>query len=108
MNRSKSVSGWLAVCFLFALGCGSGDDVASDDSSALTGGDGQSVEAEGDIGSAEQAITMPVETPGPAGQCIAACNRISTTNITGVCCTCNGATKTFSRSPTITNLYLCK
>lgn len=105
MKLSLAVSGLLAVCAVLGVGCGSAQDVASDDAQ---GWDGDAVEAEGDLASVEQAITMPVTEPGgTAGQCISACTRYSTVDITGACCICNGATKKFARGP-VANQYLCK
>jgi hypothetical protein len=41
------------------------------------------------------------------GSCIAACTKVSSTDITGTCCSCNG-NKKFSRSPWNAATYLCK
>ncbi|HVZ35719.1 MAG TPA: hypothetical protein VG963_25005 [Polyangiaceae bacterium] len=42
------------------------------------------------------------------GSCTAACTKISTTtSYTGQCCSCGGATKTFSKASFNTSLYLC-
>jgi hypothetical protein len=41
------------------------------------------------------------------GSCSAACTRISSSNITGSCCSCNG-TKTFARSAWSTATYICQ
>jgi hypothetical protein len=96
------------MCFVFALGCGGEADVTADDTSALDETDVASMETESDLASVEQAITMPVVLPpGPAQQCISACTRVSTTDITGSCCVCNGAAKKFARGPTA-SIYLCK
>jgi hypothetical protein len=95
------------MCFVFGLGCGSEADVTADDTSALEETDVASMETEGDLGSIEQAINMPVVLPGPAQQCVSACTRVSTTDITGSCCVCNGAAKKFVRGPTA-SIYLCK
>jgi hypothetical protein len=42
------------------------------------------------------------------GACTAACTKITTTNISGQCCSCNGASKTFKRSAFNVNTYLCQ
>lgn len=104
MKLSLGLSGLLAVCVVLGVGCGSADEVGADDTQAA----GDAVEADGDLASVEQAITMPVTDPGgTAGQCISACTRFSATDITGACCICNGATKKFARGPAA-NTYLCK
>ena len=129
MKQSRTVSALLGLCFAFGLGCGSGADVASDDvlsrddsaleqhgeegveqdvDQSLGETDVDALETAGDIGSVEQAIIMPVVEPGGTGQqCVAACTRFSTTDLTGVCCVCNGAVKKFARGPTAST-YLCK
>jgi hypothetical protein len=42
------------------------------------------------------------------GSCVAACTKITSTNISGQCCTCSGATKKFVRSTWNANTYLCQ
>jgi hypothetical protein len=42
-----------------------------------------------------------------AGSCTAACSKVSSTNIAGDCCSCNGVTHTYVRSAFSTTLYLC-
>jgi hypothetical protein len=46
-------------------------------------------------------------TATAAGSCSAACTKISATDITGQCCSCNG-TKRYSRSSWSATTYLCK
>lgn len=105
MKLSMGVSGLLAVCVVLGIGCGSADEVGSDDTQASAD---DAVETEGDLASVEQAITMPVTEPGgTAGQCISACTRVSTTDITGACCICNGVAKKFAHGPTSLT-YLCR
>jgi hypothetical protein len=43
-----------------------------------------------------------------AGSCAAACMKISSTDLTGQCCSCNGLSKTFKRSTFSTTTYLCQ
>lgn len=43
-----------------------------------------------------------------SGSCTAACTKISRSNVSGQCCTCNGATRTYQRSPWNSSTYLCK
>jgi hypothetical protein len=42
------------------------------------------------------------------GSCTAACTKISSTNISGDCCICNGETRSFARSAFSTSVYLCQ
>jgi hypothetical protein len=42
-----------------------------------------------------------------SGSCVAACTKMSSTDITGSCCSCNG-TKKFARSTWNTTTYLCQ
>jgi hypothetical protein len=41
------------------------------------------------------------------GSCTAACTKISSTNISGSCCVCNGETRSFVRSAFSSTTYLC-
>jgi hypothetical protein len=85
-----------------ALGCGGADDAPED------GAVGSQQSAE-DIVSVEQAITLPLEEPGPAQQCAVACYRFDVTgSALGQCCVCNGNLKRFMRSPWNANLFLCQ
>jgi hypothetical protein len=43
-----------------------------------------------------------------AGSCSAACTKVSKGNMTGACCTCNGAKKKYAKSPFSSQVYLCK
>lgn len=43
-----------------------------------------------------------------SGSCAATCSQYSTTSLVGQCCSCNGVTKTFSRSPFSYDMYLCR
>ncbi|MES1179548.1 MAG: hypothetical protein ABUL62_34850 [Myxococcales bacterium] len=43
-----------------------------------------------------------------SGSCSAACTMISSTSVAGHCCSCNGVTKTYSRSPFSASTYLCR
>jgi hypothetical protein len=42
------------------------------------------------------------------GSCTAACTLISATSVVGQCCSCNGATTTYSRSAWSASTYLCR
>jgi hypothetical protein len=41
------------------------------------------------------------------GSCTAACVKVSSTNLTGDCCSCNGATHTYVRSIFSASFYIC-
>jgi hypothetical protein len=43
-----------------------------------------------------------------SGACRAACTMFSDASLVGSCCSCNGATRRFSRSAFNTNMYLCQ
>lgn len=42
------------------------------------------------------------------GSCTAACVKVSSSNVSGQCCTCGGRTKKYSRSPWNASTYLCR
>jgi hypothetical protein len=42
------------------------------------------------------------------GSCSAACTKVTTVNVAGQCCSCNGATKVYKRSAWNTSTYLCQ
>jgi hypothetical protein len=42
------------------------------------------------------------------GSCDAACTKFTATDVTGRCCSCNGATKKYNRSPFNASVYLCQ
>ena len=42
------------------------------------------------------------------GSCAAACTKISTTNVAGTCCSCNGLTKAFAKSAWSATTFLCQ
>ena len=43
-----------------------------------------------------------------AGSCDAACTKFTSSNVSGKCCSCNGATRNFARSKFNGNVYLCQ
>jgi hypothetical protein len=43
-----------------------------------------------------------------SGSCAAVCTQYSKTSVSGQCCSCNGVTKTFSRSLFSADMYLCR
>jgi hypothetical protein len=42
------------------------------------------------------------------GACTAACTRFSRTDLSRACCSCNGSTRTYSRSPFSSVIFLCR
>jgi hypothetical protein len=107
MIRQSLVSATFAVGLVFCFGCASADEASPDTApdEPQQGADA----VQGELGAAEQAITLPLEQPaGGSVQCVAACTRYSTTDLGGLCCACNGAIKAFARHPAIPNMYLCK
>jgi hypothetical protein len=42
------------------------------------------------------------------GSCDASCTKFTSSDVTGRCCSCNGATRRFARSTFNANVYLCK
>lgn len=42
------------------------------------------------------------------GSCSASCTKISSSNLTGQCCVCNGATRTYVQSTFSTMVYMCR
>jgi hypothetical protein len=47
-------------------------------------------------------------TSTKVASCDATCTKVTTTNVSGACCACNGATAKFSRAAWNANTYLCK
>jgi hypothetical protein len=47
-------------------------------------------------------------TTSTAGSCDVACTKFSTSDLSGQCCSCNGATMKFARSAFNASTYLCK
>lgn len=43
-----------------------------------------------------------------AGVCSAACTRLSSSDLSGKCCTCNGATRRYSKATFSNQIYLCR
>jgi hypothetical protein len=43
-----------------------------------------------------------------SGSCTAACTKMSSTDVTGACCSCSGATKKFKKSAWSTTTFLCQ
>jgi hypothetical protein len=50
---------------------------------------------------------LDASSTSSTGSCAAACLSVSTASLTGLCCSCNGAAKKFSKSTFNTNTYLC-
>jgi hypothetical protein len=43
-----------------------------------------------------------------SGSCVAACTKMSSADVTGACCACNGATKKFGKSAWSTTTFICQ
>jgi hypothetical protein len=43
-----------------------------------------------------------------SGSCVAACTKMSSADVTGSCCACNGATKKFGKSAWSTTTFICQ
>jgi hypothetical protein len=53
-------------------------------------------------------VGLTEANPGSSGACAAVCSQYSTSSLIGTCCSCNGVTKKFSRSPFSYDFYLCR
>jgi hypothetical protein len=62
----------------------------------------------GDIVSIDPTFGLNQANSTSSGACFAACTRISTEAVTGACCSCNGASRKFSRAPWSGTTYLCR
>jgi hypothetical protein len=62
----------------------------------------------GEVVSVDPTYGLNEQGTTSTGTCMAACARVSATNIAGSCCSCNGTTKTFIKSPWSATTYLCQ
>jgi len=115
MKRRLSMFSALAAVFLI---CACGGNGAEDTAEVLNGmGDVQAPDPEATLESApdprgEEPAALDVEssTTGSATfalSCSSACIKISSSNLTGQCCTCNGASKHYARSAWSYTTFLC-
>jgi hypothetical protein len=64
--------------------------------------------SDGDEVSIDPTYGLNEDSTSTDGACSAACARISRSNVSGQCCACNGATRSFSRSAWNAATYLCQ
>jgi hypothetical protein len=62
----------------------------------------------GDIVSIDPTYGLNEDNTNSAGSCAAACTKITTSNVAGQCCSCNGATKKFAKSAWNASTFLCQ
>jgi hypothetical protein len=62
----------------------------------------------GDVVSIDPTYGLNEDSTNSAGSCTAACTKITTTNVAGACCSCNGATKKFVKSAWNASTFLCQ
>jgi hypothetical protein len=62
----------------------------------------------GDVISIDPTYGLNEDSTNSAGSCTAACTKITTTNVAGACCSCNGATKKFAKSAWNASTFLCQ
>jgi hypothetical protein len=62
----------------------------------------------GDVISIDPTYGLNEDSTNSAGSCTAACTKITTTNVAGACCSCNGATKKFAKSAWNATTFLCQ
>jgi hypothetical protein len=106
MKRIHGLVAGLAVGLLFCA-CGAGDEgpisvgdpAASEDRASEQA---EAAQSTSDLDADGQTAAVVVPT-----SCTTACTKVSTSNLTGSCCICNGVQKTFVRSVVNRNVYLC-
>jgi hypothetical protein len=62
----------------------------------------------GDIVSIDPTYGLNEDSTNSSGSCTAACTKITTSNVAGQCCSCNGATKKFKKSAWNAATFLCQ
>jgi hypothetical protein len=62
----------------------------------------------GDVISIDPTYGLNEDSTNSAGSCAAACTKITTTNVAGACCSCNGATKKFAKAVWNASTFLCQ
>ena len=105
MKRIQRLLTGLAASLLFCA-CGAGDEEAPSAGDPAASADRASEQAEqvqssGDLDSDGQTAVVVVPP------CTTACTKVSSTNLTGTCCICNGVQRTFHKSAFNANVYLC-
>jgi hypothetical protein len=62
----------------------------------------------GDVVSIDPTWGLNEDSTNTAGSCDAICTKITTTNVAGKCCSCNGATKKFVKAAWNASTFLCQ
>jgi hypothetical protein len=62
----------------------------------------------GDVVSIDPTFGLNEANSVSTGACYNACTRISSTNVGGACCACNGVSRTFARAPWSGTTFLCR
>ena len=62
----------------------------------------------GDVVSIDPTYGLNEDSTNSAGSCTAACTKITTSNVAGQCCSCNGGTKKFKKSAWNASTFLCQ
>ena len=114
MKRIHGLLSGLAASLLLCA-CGAGDEEGTH------AGDLDAVQAPAPSGSEDRASEQPKAAQATADigadrqtavvvipNCTSACVVVSSSNLTGACCICNGAQKTFHRSAWSRTTYLCQ
>jgi hypothetical protein len=65
-------------------------------------------QASGDTISIDPTYGLNEDSTNSAGSCTAACTKVTTSNVVGQCCSCNGATKKFAKATWNAATYLCQ
>jgi hypothetical protein len=65
-------------------------------------------QAKGDVISIDPTYGLNEDSTNSAGSCTAACTKVTTSNVVGQCCSCNGATKKFAKASWNAATYLCR
>jgi hypothetical protein len=62
----------------------------------------------GDVVSIDPTYGLNEAGSTSTGACTAACAKITTSNVAGACCTCNGSSKKFAKSPWSATTFVCQ
>ena len=90
---------------LLVYACGAGDEgTPADDAAGVKDGASEQAEAVQSIGESDNDLQSGSQALG----CQNVCTAVSTVDLTGVCCICQGVQKTFHRSVFNRNVYLCQ
>ena len=65
-------------------------------------------QATGDVVSIDPTYGLNEDSTNSAGSCTSACTKVTTSNVAGQCCSCNGATKKFAKASWNAATFLCQ